>query len=309
MKVIIPTIALISLIKDKEDFYWAIAALSIASFIYAILFIQNVDITQLAYNRITMATEDADSAPNVNLVGLYLSVSFTYFLFSYFKTKNVLFLILTILSVFIIITLGSRKSILAIAVCLIFLIYKLKSSYRLLLVFALAISLLLVVLYIPEDYLMYISDRFGALRTMSEISGDEDEIRVAFIEKGLDYFSHSPVIGHGYYCFSTLFKMTNGIEMYSHNNYIDTLVGGGLIGFIIYYVIYYTIWKDIQSIRKPFEVDERYMSLVLLTQLLFNALFIVYLNERFIWIVLGLLFTYNHFNKREMKTEYKQINS
>ena len=70
---------------------------------------------------------------------------------------------------------------------------------------------------------------------MSEIDSS-DETRVRLIEYGLTYCIESPILGHGYYSFSQLFRKDCGIILYSHNNFIETFVGGGIIGFFIYAV-------------------------------------------------------------------------
>lgn len=89
--------------------------------------------------------------------------------------------------------------------------------------------------------------------------------------------------------FSQLFKMTNGVAVYSHNNFIETIVGGGIIGFVLYYALYYVMLKRIWT-KERFLLDDRYLLLIIFVVLLFNSISIVILNERFIWILLGLMY-------------------
>jgi O-antigen ligase len=78
--------------------------------------------------------------------------------------------------------------------------------------------------------------------------------------------------------------------MYSHNNFIETLVGGGLIAFIIYYSFYIKIFNQIKDRKNNFVFDYRYLLLVLFMLLLFNHIAIVVLIDSFIWLLLALLF-------------------
>ena len=307
LKVIVPAMILSVLVNNEHDFRWAVFSLSIAALLFAILYMQNVDVSKLAYNRITMATEDVESAPNVNIVALYLSTSFTFFIFYFFKNRNYLFLVLAIISIVIIVTLGSRKSILAIGLCLVLVIYKLNSGSRGSLLSIIIIGATAVIMYLPEDYLLYIGDRFSELNDVANGKGGADDSRVKMLQRGVEYFLSSPILGHGYYTYRDLFKMTDGLYLYSHNNFVDVAVGGGIVGFVIYYYIYIQIFKNIKKVKRPFKIDDRYMSLVMLIQLLFNGLFIVYLNDRFVWILLALLYSYNGFNTNINSTSQQSI--
>lgn len=67
--------------------------------------------------------------------------------------------------------------------------------------------------------------------------------RKYFIALGLDLFSEKPLIGHG------LDNFREFSHTYSHNNFIELLVGVGLIGTIIYYLIYFYLFKMIFEMK------------------------------------------------------------
>ena len=101
----------ITLIDSKENFRWALFSFSLAGVVYSMLYVQNVDIASLGADRIT-TNENSDSIlPNVNTVGLFLSLSFVYFFYSYFYRKKSYFLLIAAVSFIIIFLLGARKSI------------------------------------------------------------------------------------------------------------------------------------------------------------------------------------------------------
>jgi O-antigen ligase len=78
-------------------------------------------------------------------------------------------------------------------------------------------------------------DRLDSLFSFfSEGEGDESlERREDLITKGLLYIAERPLLGYG---MGTYSYVTHS-EVYSHNNYIETLFGGGVVMLIIYYSI------------------------------------------------------------------------
>lgn len=65
--------------------------------------------------------------------------------------------------------------------------------------------------------------------------------RILFIKRGIDYFSDNPIIGTGL----NTFKVLNPSGHYSHNNYIEIIVGTGLIGLISFYLIHIVMFYKI----------------------------------------------------------------
>ncbi|MDD3267588.1 MAG: O-antigen ligase family protein, partial [Burkholderiales bacterium] len=65
-------------------------------------------------------------------------------------------------------------------------------------------------------------------------------IRFEMIEVGKTLFLSKPFLGYGIGSFS----IVSGFDAYSHNNYIELLVGLGIIGMVLYYsMIIYIIYK------------------------------------------------------------------
>ena len=84
------------------------------------------------------------------------------------------------------------------------------------------------------------------------------EDRQKLVEMGWEQIKENPWIGYGYDCF----KMVSGrgpngyvkpgvAGFYSHNNYIELLFGGGIIGFALYYLpVLHLLHKLLTGIRK-----------------------------------------------------------
>lgn len=80
------------------------------------------------------------------------------------------------------------------------------------------------------------------LELLTEGSTEESSLnsRQLFIEIGMSYIKEKPWTGYGYDCFMLfprILQITGGeLGYYSHNNYIELLAGGGVIGFALYYI-------------------------------------------------------------------------
>ncbi len=287
LKASLITIAFSQLISNGNDFKWALLWLFLSGLFFGIVYIAHVNIAFLGNNRINNVLE-----VNVNIVAMYVSFAAVYFLYKTLNSKllstnSVLFLV----SFIILIVLGSRKSILTVILGMLMFFTKLNLKLKINTVFLISLFILLILSIIPREYLAFVLERGLNLNVFSENTIDySDQLRLNFIDYGMSYFIQNPIFGHGFYNFSILFENSTGIRMYSHNNFIETLVGGGLIAFMIYYSIYIKIFNQIRDKKSNFVFDYRYLLLVLFILLLFNHIAIVVLIDRFIWLLLALLF-------------------
>jgi O-antigen ligase len=287
LKASLITIAFSQLISNGNDFKWALLWLFLSGLFFGIVYIAHVNIAFLGNNRINNVLE-----VNVNIVAMYISFAAVYFLYKTLNSKllstnSVLFLV----SFIILIVLGSRKSILTVILGILMFFTKLNLKSKINIFFLISLFILLIISIIPREYLAFVLERGLNLNVFSENTIDySDQLRLNFIDYGISYFLQNPIFGHGFYNFSILYENSTGIFMYSHNNFIETLVGGGLIAFIIYYSFYIKIFNQIKDRKNNFVFDYRYLLLVLFMLLLFNHIAIVVLIDRFIWLLLALLF-------------------
>lgn len=298
MKVLLVVICFINLINDRKDVKFAFLCMSIGGLIYALLYLLHIDISMLGDDRI--ASEDND-LPNVNTVALILSFSFSYFIFIFFKKYNLFCLLGALMCFVVIFILGARKTIISLFLCLFLLFIKLDKKNRIGLGILCIVSFICVLYIIPPDYLNFVIERMSLLNVFSSDSQENlndsgDDLRLDFIIKGVYYFLMSPILGHGYYSFSQLYGGDTGNYMYSHNNYIETLVGGGVIAFVLYYSIHYKIGKRLLSQKVGY--DYGFLMIMQGVILLFNHFTIVVLQERFIWLLLALMWTSSFYYKR-----------
>ena len=81
-------------------------------------------------------------------------------------------------------------------------------------------------------------------------TGTEDVSRLFLIEYGLEWFKENPIFGYGINNFRVLSNNTElfaGRNFYAHNNYIELLVGVGIVGTLIYYSCYFYFWKRLRK--------------------------------------------------------------
>lgn len=104
-------------------------------------------------------------------------------------------------------------------------------------------------------------------------------LRLYFIRLGLEIFQEHPIFGIGL----NNFRLYSG-GYYAHNNYIELLVGTGVVGFTIFYAIYiYLFRKILQTIN----FDLKYMFIVFLIILLgMDIASVTYYNKLFMYLLL-----------------------
>ena len=86
----------------------------------------------------------------------------------------------------------------------------------------------------------------GALALLNK-SGQVDSstlLRKRYIDIGIDAWKKSPFLGYGVADFSIINSCKTGHMTYSHNNFVEMLVGVGGIGFLIYYSYYIKLLFD-----------------------------------------------------------------
>lgn len=77
-----------------------------------------------------------------------------------------------------------------------------------------------------------------AIVTGSGVADSSALLRSRYIEVGLEAFKKEPIFGYGIDNYRFINLRETGHLTYSHNNFIDILVGVGAVGFLIYYYYY-----------------------------------------------------------------------
>ncbi|MBD7970573.1 O-antigen ligase family protein [Paenibacillus sp. Sa2BVA9] len=178
-------------------------------------------------------------------MSLSIGTLFCFFM-SYYKKKKLYYvyaLFLLILSSFT----GSRKSLVAVMLGIFLLIFLKNRSKKILKTVSIIISfgmILYFILNLPMfDAVLGRMESFYNLLIGNGTVDNSSLTRSNMISFGWELFLDKPAIGYGYDSFRFYW---GGIDRatYSHNNYIEMLVNGGLIAFISYYLMYaYSLYK------------------------------------------------------------------
>ena len=221
----------------------------------------------------TMADEEMIEKYNSNYIAgqFAIAIFFGYLLFwklfKPFIAFKCLFIVITLVMLYVIFVSGSRMSIILLAIPLIVFNLKRKNFLKGLVYAMVAVVFLyFIVMKIPMVYDILgtrIEDAINVV-TMDE-KGTEDTSRLQLIQFGWDRFWESPIWGHGINCFrffSNQSYLFFGRNYYAHNNYIELLTDVGLVGFSIYY--YFAHWYLYRNYKKMESKLSKKVVLVLL---------------------------------------------
>lgn len=139
------------------------------------------------------------------------------------------------------------------------------------------------------DRIVYRLEKF--IDTLSGVdSGASTRERKELVIQGLNLFYDHPVFGVGMNNFRLFFGK------YAHNNYLELLVGVGLIGAIIFYSLYYIIIKKINGMVSSKAKKLFYTMIFVL--LIMDLVTVTYLDKMVIFTLLFIYtFTLNHQKK------------
>lgn len=204
--------------------------------------------------------EDDASHFNSNGIALHLCYSLFVGYILFFKGKKtvvvrVAALAVATLTVFLILMTGSRKAFLLLLLPFVVfpLLKRKKGNTILLLPIALAVVFggYYAIMHVPFMYEMMgsrIEEMFDIMSGTT--SGGEDISRLMLIEYGIEWFKEKPIFGYGINNFRVLSDgtwMFAGRNFYAHNNYLELLVGVGVVGFLIYYSCYVHFWRKLRK--------------------------------------------------------------
>lgn len=97
--------------------------------------------------------------------------------------------------------------------------------------------------------------------------GASAETRQLYIEVGLQKFMEKPFLGAGIGSSGSLLAQVAGYKTYFHNNFVEMLACGGIVGFAVYYSSYAYLIYNLLKLRR-FSRNEADICLILLVILL-----------------------------------------
>lgn len=250
---------------------------------------------------------------NVNNLGMLaaLSVVITFYqvLFGKFKFTD----LFVLLNIVLVAATGSRKAFMLLAVgcgCVALLRYSSKNWFLSLIryVILLGIILFFLRLLIELPFLAGIKNRFDTLFNMWRHTGEIDSstfLRNWMIKIGWENFLQHPILGTGMSSSGLILERILR-HTYFHNNYIELLACGGLIGTCLYYSLF--LVSGVQLFRQRYLPDNNtLLCLILLFMLLIMDIGAVSSGAKPTYFYLMIFFIQIRINKRYLVQKKRSI--
>lgn len=238
----------------KDSVYELLECVRWAGYIVTIYALYSYGIDTI---RSTLASEGrvGNSFANINSIAIITAISLILSFFKLFYYKFSWSMIFAIPEIIMIAASGSRKSLMiaGIGIVLVLLFrYTNRNIIKTLVryIFIAVILILVLRFFLSLDMFAGINERMEGLIAMFTGTGDVDHsalLRQQYVLAGLAQFKETPILGIGISNSGYILMAAFGRDTYLHNNFIELLACGGIIGFGIYYSMIlwplYKIWK------------------------------------------------------------------
>ena len=247
---------------------------------------------------------------NVNSIGMAAAYSCTIQVSQFLHKKNHWSVVFMIPAIVVIAATQSRKA-LALLVAGVFGVYVMKNFQNRGFLRKIFRIVLTVVVFLAVASLLYslpvfdgVRERMGSMFGFVTGDGGADSstiLRFHMMELGLEWFVKYPIAGIGIGNAHILAAQYLGHDTYLHNNFVELLCSGGIIGFCIYYAMYAYLFKNLWKYRR---VDYEHFMICLVWQTLLLAIDfgMVSYSSKSQWFYLMILFLNVQFIKRKMNS-------
>lgn len=229
-------------VRNEEDIRAVMRAVLVASVLTSMYLLITVDWQMVILERIVVTNEH--QSWNANEIGLIAMWAIALYLILPQKRGIFLQVLCIVPNLFVLLLSGSRKAWLALV--LIMILYSfvhnhgkiLKTIFIAFCVFAAAVYLVMKIPFLYEIG----GERFEVLIDAMLGKGVADsgtQLRLNYIKLGWEAFLERPFFGYGLDCYRKLLSLSYlDKNTYSHNNYIELLVNGGIVTTLVFYSIY-----------------------------------------------------------------------
>lgn len=190
---------------------------------------------------------------NPNTIGLSCSFASIFCLYLFVEKKNRKTIYLMIFFSFVILLTGSRKSLIMISVMYILypVIYYKKNRFSLVIISsAILVSIYITIIIVPIFYNIIgyrVQDVINGFLNDNTFQESSAISRQNIIVVANQLFVQKPIFGYGIDSFRLI---SNLYGSYAHNNYYEMLIGGGIIGTILYYLLYIYLIISLYKLNK-----------------------------------------------------------
>ena len=226
---------------------------------------------------------------NINSIGIAVAIS------AVFSIHNVLFItrrvqlkhLFVVPEIILVGLSGSRKTLLIVGIGIVLLVlirYRSRNMLNTTLYWAILGVIIVVLsrLLLSLPIFSAVNERMSGLFALITGKGEIDSSsvkRATYIQIGLEQFLRTPITGIGIGSTGALLQQYYGLDTYLHNNFVELLASGGIIGFLIFYSIHMHLLYDYLKYRRK---DDPYLVLCvvfLLVQLIMEYGMVSYYSK------------------------------
>ncbi len=255
----------------------------VKSFIYAGLFTSIFIILNSDFSMVTRYGRDLG---NQNAVGMNIAISSIFCFYMIISKKKYLFATFFLVMIPSVLLTGSRKSLLFIIINIIIISYlKNRKGLSKHLKFIVVSTCVLLISY----YLVFNIPLFYQIigvrieNTFAFLSGESTNeasinVRYGMTKVGLGFFLKRPITGYGIDNYRFLYSGT-----YSHNNFIELMVGVGAFGLLAYYMTHVVLVRDLlkTSKNRTLEIISFTFLAIIISYIILSPSIVYYDNKHF----------------------------
>lgn len=221
---------------------------------------------------------------------MYTSIIGLYYTFYEKRWWNIF---ISALSAFVSVGTGSRIAIIIFIVglfCLFFFYFTGKKRILGIGAFIILAGIGFALLYLPAFENM----RIRILGMLGELTGKSNadistSYRIMMAHAGINQFLKTPIFGLGIGTSNVILSKAIGVESYLHNNFIEMLACGGVIGFIVFYALHGTIL--LKNIKPAYKRNTKsVLSITLILMILAQGIASVDYYEKITLIMITYMF-------------------
>ncbi len=261
--------------------------------------------------RIMQAGERAGTTyANVNSIALVCAYAIVITL--YFSMTNGFSLtdLFCIPCIIMVVASGTRKAVVILAIGIVFLLIMTnKNQKKTMRVIGIILILFVIIVFLSRfNLLSGISRRMEGIINLILGTGKVDSTtlkRGQFIAIGVEQFKKTPLFGIGIGNPRILLRNSAfGLDAYLHNNYVELLAGGGIVGFCAYYAIHVYLaikfWK-----RRKWDINSQFYLIFIVLMLVSDYGAVSYYSKQTYFFFL-MMYTYLFRNSKDSKVKEKE---
>ncbi|MGI6735412.1 MAG: O-antigen ligase family protein [Bacilli bacterium] len=222
-----------------------------------------------------------------NIYGFQSAISIVAALYLMFFKKKYIYVLVCLALLFVIAASGSKSALLIVPIgFIIVILLKYGVNRKVILFFILLIVFSIALLNTPifKGVIHRIQKMLEVLLYGNTAQDGSTTKRLEFIIEGIVLFFKKPLFGYGADNFRVIIAPILGVSTYSHNNYIELLVNGGIIGFLLFYFSYFVLILEAFSKK----LDKFLLIIMILfliadmaTVSLYSKIFVIFLSLGF----------------------------